>query len=137
MAGQIGLDPPIMRLVEGVPFGATSRKQSGICVLKLALIWPGGPRQEALRCLKSCAAVAVALKSDFSLGLLWCTLYASQAAGLVAAQALDEAFNDWMQVHPATAMDIALRCLYPLVLHRHQLLGVCVTGTINSAPGRR
>ena len=51
-----------------------------------------------MRCLTSCAAVATALRSDFRLGLLWCTLYSAQAGGFAAARALDEAYDNFLQV---------------------------------------
>ncbi|BDA44893.1 probable diphthine-ammonia ligase at N-terminal half [Coccomyxa sp. Obi] len=52
-AGQIGLDPPTMQLVQG------------------------GPRAEAARCLASCQAVAVAVRCDLPQAMLGCTVYAA------------------------------------------------------------
>ena len=60
-AGQIGLDPPTMQLVAG------------------------GPRAQAVRCLQSCQAVAIAVRSDIPRALLGCKIYASAVGPTQAA----------------------------------------------------
>ena len=55
-AGQIGLDPPTMSLVQG------------------------GPEPQAVRCLRSCQAVSVAVKADLQHAQLGCTIYAAAEA---------------------------------------------------------
>ena len=55
-AGQIGLDPPTMSLVQG------------------------GPEPQAVRSLRSCQAVSVAAKADLQRAQLGCTIYAAAEA---------------------------------------------------------
>eukprot|EP00887_Chlorella_sp_A99_P006590 scaffold3.g6590.t1 len=56
-AGQIGLHPPTMDVVAG------------------------GLDVQCVRCLASCQAVAVAMRTDLPQSLLWCTAYCADAAG--------------------------------------------------------
>lgn len=58
----------------------------------------GGAASEAARCLQSCEAVAVALKTDLRRGLLWCTSYASEAAGPAAAAELSRQLQRFLRV---------------------------------------
>jgi enamine deaminase RidA (YjgF/YER057c/UK114 family) len=61
-AGQIGLDPPVMSLVLG------------------------GPRAQAVQCLRSCHAVSVAAKADLQHAMLGCTIYAASARPVTPSQ---------------------------------------------------
>ena len=56
-AGQIGLHPPTMEVLSG------------------------GLEAQCVRCLASCQAVAVAMRTDLPRSILWCTVYCSEAAG--------------------------------------------------------
>lgn len=56
-AGQIGLHPPTMEVV------------------------PGGLDMQAVRCLASCQAVAIGMRTHLAQALLWATVYVSDAAG--------------------------------------------------------
>ena len=64
-AGQIGLDPPTMQLVQG------------------------GLRPEAARCLVSCHAVAVAVRCDLPQAMLGCTVYAAPTGHTTVGQPTD------------------------------------------------
>ena len=139
MAGQIGLDPPTMLLVDGeqqLPhyFSEEEDVSSQSCSQKSRMLlrgngeniltmqlkvscrellvysmffeplhWAcvGGAEAEAAQCILNCEAVAVAMKTDLQKGLLWCTAYASMAAGLPAAEELARQLHSFLQVRVA------------------------------------
>ena len=92
-----------------------------------------------MRCLKSCAAVAIALRTNFEPGLLSCTLYCAAAAGQPAVDAMDEVLQEFLEVNPFRD-GFTLKRFYAVVL---QHIGVmwhllhALTGAIQYASKRR
>lgn len=75
-AGQIALDPATMGVV------------------------PGGIDAQCARCLASCQAVAVAVRTDLPQSLLWCTVYSSAAAGAAGPQRAQHHLQRFLDGHP-------------------------------------
>lgn len=108
-AGQIGLDPPTMQLVQG------------------------GPQAEAARCLASCQAVAVAVRCDLPQAMLGCTVYAAPTEQTTAGQPTDS-FTSASRLHGQLDLEETQVLLTALLRGDMHALSAAMSGQQDGPP---